>query len=179
VRQNAAMDEIEIVALDSKSWARARAVRLAALTEDPDAYGARAEGEATLSEVQWRERVGRDLWVVARVDGSDVAVMSVAPTVPVVVEPSCPVDPLTCAWAYGCWVAPEMRGQGIPAKFIAFLDRLAPERGWTNLGLGVFVENLRAKRVYERIGFAVLTAPLESSSRPGTYFQPMFRPVAD
>jgi GNAT superfamily N-acetyltransferase len=173
------MDEIEIVALDSKSWARARAVRLAALTADPDAYGVRADGEAKLSEVQWRERVARDLWVVATLNGSDVAVMSVAPTVPALVEPICPVDPLTCAWAYGCWVSPEMRGQRIPAKFIEFLDHLAPERGWTNLGLGVFVQNLRAKRVYERIGFRVLTDPLESLHRPGTFFQPMFRPVAD
>jgi RimJ/RimL family protein N-acetyltransferase len=42
----------------------------------------------------------------------------------------------------------------------------------------VFVENQKAKRVYERLGFAVRTEPLESVNRPGTFFQPMFRPVA-
>ncbi|CAB4918078.1 unannotated protein [freshwater metagenome] len=172
------MNEIEISVLDPEAWVRARAVRLAALTEDPDAYGARVEGEAKLSADQWRNRLGSDLWVVASVRGLDVAIMTVAPTVPALVEPSCPVDPLTCAWAYGCWVAPEMRGQRIPTRFVDFLDRVAPEHGWINLGLGVFVENRKAKRVYERIGFAALTEPLESSSRPGTFFQPMFRPVA-
>ena len=179
MRKDAAMNEIEIVVLHPQSWARARSVRLAALTEDPEAYGARAEGEAKLNENQWGERIARDLWVVAAVNGSDVAVMSVAPTVPALVEPSCPVDPRTCAWAYGCWVTPAMRGQRIPAKFVDFLDHLAPERGWTNLGLGVFVENQKARRVYERLGFAVRTEPLESVNRPGTFFQPMFRPVAD
>ena len=179
MRQDAAMNGIEIVVLHPQSWARARAVRLAALTADPHAYGARAEGEAKLNENQWRERIERDLCVVATVNGSDVAIMNVAPTVPPLVEPSCPFDLLTCAWAYGCWVTPAMRGQRIPAKFVDFLDHLAPERGWTNLGLGVFVENQKAKRVYERLGFAVRTEPLESSLRPGTFFQPMFRPVAD
>ena len=120
------MSEIEIAVLDPDSWARARAVRLAALTSDPDAYGARAEGEAKLNESQWRNRVESDLWVVASVSGLDVAVMTVAPTVPALVEPSCPVDPLTCAWAYGCWVAPEMRGRRIPAAFVEFLEHMAP-----------------------------------------------------
>ena len=179
MRQDAVMSEIEIAVLDPDSWARARAVRLAALTSDPDAYGSRAEGEAKLNESQWRNRVESDLWVVASVSGLDVAVMTVAPTVPARVEPSCPVDPLTCAWAYGCWVAPEMRGRRIPAAFVEFLEHMAPDRGWTNLGLGVFVENVKARRVYERIGFRVLTGPLESLHRPGTFFQPMFRPVAD
>lgn len=171
------MSACEVEVLGSDAWARVRALRLAALTSDPYAYGATAEREAAYDESHWRETAAQDLWLAAVIEGHDVGVMAVEAVLPPMVVDACPTFVEGCAWLYGCWVAKDARGSGVPAAFVQFLDGIAGDRGWRRQGLGVFTDNVRARRAYERLGFVTAGEPLESRRKPGTYFQPMFRTV--
>jgi hypothetical protein len=61
-------------------WARVRALRLAALADTPDAFGATLAEERDQPEGFWRERLGRAgaTTFVASVDGRDVGLIVVA-----------------------------------------------------------------------------------------------------
>ena len=50
-------------------------------------------------------------------------------------------------------VAPEARGRGVGEAFMAAAERWARDRGYSMLSLNVFLENQRARELYERTGF--------------------------
>ena len=54
-------------------------------------------------------------------------------------------------------VAPEARGRGVGETLIAAAEQWARARGYTLLTLNVFVENTRARALYERTGFGAET----------------------
>ena len=55
--------QIEIVGPDS--WARVRAIRLDALSANPEAFGATHESESEIPESQWRDRLTSLNFVIA------------------------------------------------------------------------------------------------------------------
>jgi ribosomal protein S18 acetylase RimI-like enzyme len=64
---------------------------------------------------------------------------------------------------------------GIMEFMIDELDVISRDKGWSRQGLGVWPNNLRAIRAYERLGFYKVGEPLQSRSRPEQLYQPMFR----
>ncbi|MEY3374659.1 MAG: hypothetical protein RIT18_1290 [Actinomycetota bacterium] len=69
----------------------------------------------------------------------------------------------------------EEKESGIMDLMIKELDAISREKGWSKQGLGVWPNNERAIRAYERLGFYKDGQPLQSRSRPGQLYQPMFR----
>jgi ribosomal protein S18 acetylase RimI-like enzyme len=51
-------------------------------------------------------------------------------------------------------VMPAYRGQGIAESMLALVERIARERGACKLTLEVLPGNVRAVRLYQRLGFA-------------------------
>lgn len=49
---------------------------------------------------------------------------------------------------------PERRGQGVGTLLIRDAERRASERGYARIGLAVAIDNLRAERLYRRLGYA-------------------------
>ena len=78
-------------------------------------------------------------------------------------------------WLFGCWIAPEFRGQGLMKLIIDELDQVCREEGWVKQGLGVWPNNERAIRAYKRHGFYQDGEPRPSRSRPTQLYIPMFR----
>ena len=54
-------------------------------------------------------------------------------------------------------VAPEARGRGIGEMLLARAEQWARARGHSLLSLNVFIENARARTLYERTGFSAET----------------------
>ncbi len=48
---------------------------------------------------------------------------------------------------------PEMQSQGIGRKLVIKAEEMAKERGFKQIGLGVGLDNPRAKALYERLGY--------------------------
>jgi len=51
------------------------------------------------------------------------------------------------------YVHPDCQGLGIGTLLAAEVDSMARKQGYKNMWLGVWEENVKARRVYERIGF--------------------------
>jgi GNAT superfamily N-acetyltransferase len=129
----------------SHHWQRARAVRLRALRDAPDAFFSTVEQESALSEGAWRERLDRSdaVTLLALVDGADVGMAVGA------VHHAQSAD----AGLYAMWVAPDVRGRGTGGALITEIIAWARATGHPRLRLDVGDHNARAVRLYERMGF--------------------------
>ena len=151
-------------------WRELRALRLRALADAPDAFGATlADAEAEPDEA-WQERadnIGR-VTVVAEIDGRLVGMAAGG---------TAPIDASSAA-LYSMWVEPEQRGTGIASAIVGAIVDWARGAGYESLGLGVTTTNARAIAFYERLGF--VDNGMRFPLREGTdlEIQIMIRPLA-
>ena len=54
---------------------------------------------------------------------------------------------------WGIYVEPMLKGQGIGAQLIDYCEKQAIERGYKEIVLWVFKENISARRFYEKMGY--------------------------
>ncbi len=144
-----------------------KALRLTALVDSPEAFVPDVDGERASGEAEWRDRIASDDWAVARLGGEPIGLLAV--TVP---------DARHAAdgWIHSWWIAPEARGRGVSRAMLDWTLRLCRERGWSRLGLGVWVENTDAIAAFTAMGF-VGQDPRPSSRYPGRRYVAMFRDI--
>ncbi len=147
-------------------WQRLRDIRLASLFESPDAFGADYEVLSKFGEQQWREIFARLSYLVATVNGKDVAVMSIE---------NLDGDFGATCWVGGCWTDPNHRGMGALRAMFEYLDQQADIRDWSRQGLGVWMDNYSAIAAYDKLGFVAMGEPQESTRKPGKFYQRMIR----
>jgi len=143
-------------------WRQYRAIRLAALSNAPEAFGSTFEAEDNRSDEEWRVRAAaaaagqdRGLYVAADRNGSWHGMAGgFTPG-----EPPADVDVVSM------WVAPEARGRGLGESMLHAVADWAVGRGFRTLGLWVTEGNEPALRLYERCGFIATgdRQPLPSS----------------
>ncbi len=160
------MEEVTLAELLPDQWERLRRLRIASLSESPDAFGGNLETEEMLSEEEWRKKFEKLVHLVAVIDGIDIAVLSVE---------NLEGDFGATCWIGGCWVNPEYRGRGAMRALISYLDEHAEERRWKVQGLGVFSDNDEAIAAYEKLGFIRRGELQPSTRRPDRLFQRMIR----
>ena len=147
--------DIEAVQVGPDDWRVWRAVRLRALREDPDAFGATAGVETAYDEALWRSRLnGTGGPAVLARAGEDVVGMG-------------------AGWTSGpgrltvvsMWTDPGWRGRGVGGLVLGHVLRWAGDRG-LQVELWVADDNPAARRGYERHGFRAdgRTAPLRAGS---------------
>ena len=146
------MSEITVRALGEDDWQIYRDIRLAALTEAPEAFVATRAAEEALDEHRWRERVRRSRRLVAERDGSPLGVVSVGKA----------EEPPGTAELFGLWVAPEARGTGVAWKLVEAGADQALRDGCSHLSYWVGTDNGRAVAFASSFGF-----------RPGAIRRPM------
>ena len=133
---------LQLRRLSTDDWAAFAALRLAALTEAPDAFGSTLAEWRDASEQRWRNRVAvAPLNLVASLDGSDVGMLSGIEEVPGTVE------------VISVWVAPAARGQGVGDAMLEALLAWADDRDAQRVVLTVTEHNVAAQRLYGRLGF--------------------------
>ncbi|MFI6781034.1 GNAT family N-acetyltransferase [Micromonospora sp. NPDC050276] len=144
---------IEIRVLTPDDWPTWRQLRLAALTEAPEAFCSRLadwQGDGD-REQRWRDRLSipGSHNVVALLDGRPIGMSSGAPT----------ADPLVMD-LISMWVHPDARGKGVGDRLVEEVARWARERGADGLRLSVMSNNARAKALYHRAGFRMIAGNL-------------------
>ena len=133
---------LQLRRLSTDDWAAFAALRLAALTEAPDAFGSTLAEWRDASEQRWRNRVAvAPLNLVASLDGSDVGMLSGIEEIPGTVE------------VISVWVAPGARGQGVGDAMLEALLAWADDRDAQRVVLTVTEDNAAAQRLYGRQGF--------------------------
>lgn len=128
-------------------WRELRDLRLRALADAPDAFGARLEEEQAVGEEDWRRWAASPdrIVVVAERDGRLFGMASGG---------RAPTEEGVVAGLYSMWVEAEARGTGVAQAIVAGVMGWARDRGYTTIGLGVTTSNGRAIALYERLGFA-------------------------
>ncbi|MGQ5260022.1 GNAT family N-acetyltransferase [Micromonospora sp. ZYX-F-536] len=137
---------IETRVLTPHEWPTWRELRLAALTEAPDAFGARLsdwQGDGDREE-RWRNRLSipGSHNLVAVLDGRPVGMASGVPT----------PDPLVME-LISMWVCPEARGHGVGHRLVDAVAQWAKELGAHQVRLNVAPHNTAATTLYRRSGF--------------------------
>jgi GNAT superfamily N-acetyltransferase len=130
--------------LDPDDWAALRKVRLDALGDAPNAFGATIDEEELLDEGAWRERLKNQRWFVALASGQPCGVVCGGQ----LREPEPAVRTLRAMW-----VAPEHRGDGTASRLVEQVVQWAREDGASRLTLWATDAAVRARSFYARFGF--------------------------
>ncbi|WP_281356410.1 GNAT family N-acetyltransferase [Acrocarpospora macrocephala] len=120
-------------------------MRLVALGDSPDSFGASLDVERGYDEATWRSRMqpGKGVQVVAFNDQ------------PVgIVGGYLPEDDADLVELISMWVMPSARGRRIAELLVDDVLRWARELGRPTVGLFVTEGNEPARRLFERIGFS-------------------------
>ncbi|MFC6285675.1 GNAT family N-acetyltransferase [Nocardioides sp. GCM10027113] len=130
------------LSLAADDWTAFRRIRLRALADAPDAFGATVAQAAAQPDETWQERAaGPGRILLALEDGEPLAMGGAyAP------------EGAHEAMIWGMWTAPEARGRGHAQRILAELVAWCRERGLDVL-LHVTDGNDAARRLYRRHGF--------------------------
>jgi ribosomal protein S18 acetylase RimI-like enzyme len=161
---------IEIVTATVNDFDRLRALRLAALKDTPDAFGAKYEDEAEKPISDWQNRLKNTNWCFVVADGVDIGLLAVD---------RAEKDRNSDCWLSSWWIRDEFRGSGIPKLMLNWLEQLCIEKKWEKIGLGVWPDNLRAISAYKKLGFTEAEKLLPSRSIPGLMYLAMYRNVGE
>jgi GNAT superfamily N-acetyltransferase len=134
---------IRLDLLTADEGARLRAIRLRALRDAPDSFGATLD-EATARPLDgWAKQIVDLPTFVAVSDDVDVGMVR------------CARDSASSgiAWLISMWVAPEMRRQGIGGALVDAVIGWARANGVSHLLLDVADHNAPAIELYARKGF--------------------------
>jgi RimJ/RimL family protein N-acetyltransferase len=131
-------------------WEAYRAIRLAALSDAPDAFASTYDAEENRPDHEWQQRAeanatsdGSTLFVlVDDDDGWQGMAGGYSPG-----EPPADVELISM------WLAPACRGTGQGAALVDAVVSWARDRGARTIGLWVTDGNQPAQRLYERCGF--------------------------
>ena len=161
---------IEIVTATVNDFDRLRALRLAALKDTPDAFGAKYEDEVEKPILEWQDRLKNTNWCFVVADGVDVGLLAVD---------RAEKDRNSDCWLSSWWIHQDHRGSGIPKLMLNWLEQLCIEKKWKKIGLGVWPDNLRAISAYKKLGFTEAEKLLPSRSIPGLMYLAMYRNVGE
>ena len=156
---------VEVSLLGPYQWERLRAIRIRALRENPEAFGADLNEVETRSKEDWIKDYAKEDYLVASIDGVEVGMLYI--------EVLKGDHGATC-WIGGCWTDPAYRGKGVMRALFNFIDENAIAKNWTRQGLGVFTDNYAAIKAYEYLGFTFVGEKMPGSSE-GKFFQHMVR----
>jgi ribosomal protein S18 acetylase RimI-like enzyme len=138
---------MEITRIGPADWETFRAVRLAALSDSPAAFGSTYADWVNATAERWQSRLSQVPLTLLAHDATEVVGVASGQL----------VDE---DWVelISMWVAPAARGTGVAHRLIDAVAGWATERGRRTY-LMVRSDNLRARRSYESAGFVDTGVP--------------------
>lgn len=148
------MDDLELRFLGPVDWQLWRSLRLVALAEAPEAFGATYEDELARPQAFWEGWLGKDEPQVALLDRGEPVAMGAG-----FLEDDDRLHVISM------WTAPAYRGRRLAARVLDALVEWAAPRGLT-LVLDVAIGNAGARSVYTAYGFTAtgVTRPIRAGS---------------
>ena len=159
--------KVEVALLSQNEWERLKAIRIRALIENPEAFGANLEEVQAQSKEVWLKLFEKEDYLVASINGVDVGMLYIE---------ALKGDHGATCWIGGCWTDPIYRGSGVMRALFNYIDNHAQEKDWVRQGLGVWIDNLLAIKAYKSLGFTFAGEKMPGS-REGKFFQHMIRVV--
>ncbi|MEI2826579.1 MAG: GNAT family N-acetyltransferase [Dermatophilaceae bacterium] len=147
--------EITVRSLTEADWADYRAVRLAALTDSPEAFSSTAEEEQAWTEEQWLARMRRAPRFIAERAGQVVGTAALGLHAATDVDgqdidagPDAAVGEI-----FGLWVTPLARGTGVATALASAASKRALNDGRSHVVYWVSTDNGRAVAFASGLGF--------------------------
>ncbi|MEV6138703.1 GNAT family N-acetyltransferase [Nocardia sp. NPDC051990] len=136
------MGIVHVRLLTPADWAAFRSIRLRALADAPEAFGATLQQALSRFDQDWSDLLSQRAQFVASVDGIDVGTAA-------------GLDDPERAGAHliSMWVAEKSRGTGISDCLVRSVLDWAIDAGHRKVWLEVAVGNAAAERLYLRHGF--------------------------
>ena len=136
-------------------WPQLRDVRLAALTDSPEAFGSTLDREQAYGADDWRN------WL-----RSSAVFISFVETAPVAIAAGLDGDTAGESQLVAMWVHPGYRGRGIGSRLVTQVVEWARGTGAEHLILWVADGNDAARQLYLRHGFTAtgIDKPLPSNT---------------
>lgn len=166
-------EQVMISRVSPDQWAAYREVRLAALTESPEAFGSTVERELGFPEQLWRDRLGANVTLLAWLDSRPVGTVTVLDT-----ELSQTHGFTGAFHLVAMWVDPAARRLGVGAQLVSAALDAAKAGGAPALLLWVVETNDRARSLYERLGFRATGHKEAYPNQPGQWEHLMVRQLA-
>ena len=140
---------VAIRRIEAHQWQLLRQIRLAALADAPDAFGASLDEERQLPASDWRQRArdgtGDPSCCALAFSGEQAIGLAVGLANPQSKE---------LIYLVSMWVAPDWRGTAVAGDLVRHIADWARDRGAAALLLGVTPGNKRALAFYHKQGFA-------------------------
>lgn len=127
----------------AEQWERVKALRLASLHQDPQAFFKLLSEEIDLAEAEWRSRLASANTWVAVLDGGDVGLVTSSPD----------WDDPNAAHLSGLWVDRSARRCGAAQALSGAVVSHARDTGFRRVVLWVASANAGADRLYAGLGF--------------------------
>lgn len=156
--------------LTEQDWELLRDLRLAALNEAPEAFGASLAREGSFRESHWRMRLRSSAWFAAMDGGTPVGLVCGMP------EPGAAPDD---RHVLALWVHPEQRGRGIMTALLAAVEAWALEEGARTLSLWVVQDDVAAEAAYRRLDFEPSGVTMVLPRDPSRTEERWVRPLSD
>jgi ribosomal protein S18 acetylase RimI-like enzyme len=166
--------QVQVRRVHPDQWATYREVRLAALTDSPEAFSSTLERELGFDEQLWRSRLGSNVSFLAWRADQPVGTVTVLDTDIIVDDHG-----FSDAWhLVAMWVSPAARRLGVGAQLVDAAVDAAKSGGAPALLLWVVETNDPARALYERLGFRATGITQVEPARPTLPEQLMVRQLA-
>lgn len=149
-------------------YLRLKQIRLAALKDSPNSFGAKYEVLKDRPNNYWQQVLKASSWCLVSADSVDIGLLAVD---------RADKDRNSDCWLSGWWITPTHRGQGISKIMAQWVYELCRKNGWEKIGLGVWPDNKAAIAVYLKLGFVAADSLLPSRSIPGLMYLPMYKSI--
>ena len=160
--------KIQISQAEPEDYKRVRELRLSALKDSPNSFGAKYEVLKERPDNYWQQVLKVSSWCLVSIDGVDIGLLAVD---------RADKDRNSDCWLSGWWITPTHRGQGVSKLMAQWVYELCRKNGWQKIGLGVWPDNKAAIAVYLKLGFELAEALMPSRSIPGLMYQPMYKSI--
>jgi RimJ/RimL family protein N-acetyltransferase len=120
-----------------------RALRLEALSTDPDAFGSTYEREVRTTDEEWQRWLAPGVTFLFESDGQSAGIVAGVRD----------REDQSVAWLMAMWVRAPFRGTGAAGALVSAVLAWAADGDAKELRLKVVDSNERARRSYERAGF--------------------------
>ena len=139
---------MKIITLPPEDWPKYRAVRLEALQNDPQAFGATYKDDSAKSESEWKSRLENpnNIYVFAQDQDNDTLVGMMGA-----------FKKEGDVWyVVGVYVNSQFRGKGISTQLIEHLLEKFKQKNGKNIELMVNINQASAIALYKKFGFEII-----------------------
>lgn len=160
---------MEIYKLIESDWAEYKELRLEALKNNPEAFGASHEESLRLHDEEWKKEFeDPGSFILVASEGGQIFAMVAAYQ-----EDNVKMQHMAYVW--GVYVRKTYRGQGVGQKLMeALLEELAQNKEIEKVDLNVNTAQLSAVRLYEKLGFEIAGTLHKELKVAGKYYDEYF-----